>query len=262
MTLAPKTQEARRRIQRISERKLLVKALVYGEPGVGKTYLCCTAPRVSLLLTEASVAIPTIRAFRRDRGVDVDVWEILSGEDLQAAIDFLRYDEHRYETVALDSLSDLNERIKRGVVREACEFAAQRGRYHDPDIPEESDWGRISTRTADVIRQFHDLPVNVVMTAHVMDIRNELRRVPHVQPRTLASRLPGSFNLVGHLGVYEVNGTTLRRLLVQPTEIYVAKNPGGALPPSVDNPDLSVLLPQVVRVLEAESLTDTTRGEV
>ena len=97
---------ARRRIRRISETKLYVKALIYGDPGVGKTYLCCTAPKALLLLTEANVAEPTIRAFRRDRGIDVDVWEILTGTDLQDALDFLRYEDHGYQTVCLDSLSD------------------------------------------------------------------------------------------------------------------------------------------------------------
>lgn len=222
------------KIKKVSTRKVYVKALIYGEPGAGKTYLACTAPKPLVLLTEPAVSDATMLAVKRDLGIDPDVWEIEEWADLENAYEYLASGQHDYQTLVLDSLTDLYRRIMRMTLSAAIE----RRPSHDPDVPEQGDWYRVQERLRNIVRMFRDLPMHVVFTALVMDIRNEMRRVPLVQPKSLAEELPAYCNLVGYLGVQEVDGAYVRKLLVQPTDVYAAKNPGGSLPPVVEKPNL------------------------
>lgn len=232
------------KIRKVSARKTYVKALIYGEPGAGKTYLACTAPRPLILLTEPAVSDTTMLAAKRNLGVDPDVWEVLDWVDLEEAFEYLASGTHSYETVVVDSLTDLYRRV----MRLALETALEKRPSHDPDVPEQGDWFRVQERLRYIVRMFRDLPMHVVFTALVMDIREEMRRVPFVQPKSLAQELPAYCNMVGYLGVVESDGKFVRKLLVQPTDTYVAKNPGGALPPVVEDPNLSVVFNQIVTV--------------
>lgn len=224
-----------KQIKKASTQQAYVKGLIYGEPGAGKTYLACTAPKPLVLLTEPSVSSPTMLAVLRDLGVDPDVWEILDLDDLEQAFSFLIGGKHKYETVVIDSLTDLYRRMMQAII----ESSIARRPSRDPDVPEQGDWFKVQERIRHVARSFRDLPMHVIFTALVMDIRNDVRRVPLVQPKSLAQELPAYCNLVGYLAVQELEGKYHRRLLVTPTDIYVAKNPGGSLPPIVDNPNLT-----------------------
>lgn len=229
------------KIKRISERPLLVKALIYGEPGAGKTYLGCTAPNFLILLTEPAVSDATMQAVKRDLGIDAAVWEINSWEDLEEAYDYLQGGQHDFDTVVIDSLTDLYRRLMRSVIDAAVNKRPSR----DPDIPEQGDWFKVSEKLRYIVRLFRDLPMDVVFTALSMNIRNEMRTVPFIQPKSLAMELPAFCNLVGYLGVTEDGDTRVRKLLVEATDIYVAKNPGGTLPAVVNNPNLTEIFKQI-----------------
>ncbi len=239
-------------IKLASERPLYVKMLVYGASGVGKTYLCCTAPDCLVLLTEPSVADATLRAFARDRGVHVPVWDVSSGDELDAAYEYLAGGRHPFKTVVVDGLTDINQRVKRAVIQASIERARKRGREHDPDTLEEGDWGRVMERMSHIIQLFRDLPMHVVMTALAVDVRNESRRVPFLQPRSVAERVPAYFNCVAYLTAYEANGVVVRKLYTEGSEAFLAKNPGKALPTVVENPDLGRIFPAVLGALKNE----------
>lgn len=239
------------KIRRVSERPILVKALIYGEPGAGKTYLACTAPKPLVLLTEPSVSDATMQAVHRDLGADPGVWDIDTLEDLEMAYEYLEGGKHEYETVVVDSLTDLYRRLMKTVV----DAAVSRRSNHDPDVPEQGDWLRVQEKLRYIVRLFRDLPMNVVFTALVMDIRDEMRRVPFIQPKGLALEIPAFFNLVGCLKAVDDNGKTTRKLLVEQTETYVAKNPGGTLPPVVENPNLTTLFGQIKGGLKKNEVT-------
>lgn len=252
------TPVAHPKIRLVSERPTYVKALIYGDAGSGKTFLGATAPDALILLTEPSVSDTTLKAVKGMLGYNPAVWELESLDDLSEAYEFLTETEHSYKTVVLDSLTDLFRRTVRKVLGVAVERAMEKGRVHDPDVPEQGDWFRIAEKLRYVTRAFRDLPMNVVFTALVMDIRNEMRKVPFVQPKSFALELPAFFNLVGYLGVSMEGGESVRKLLVTPTDTFVAKNPGGALPDVVENPDLRKIFTEIQNqnLNEKESVVD------
>lgn len=229
------------KIKLASEMPLYVKALIYGEPGAGKTYLACTAPNPLVLLTEYDVSKPTMRRVQLDLKKEIAVWPITEWKDLEEAFEFLQSGEHDFQTVVLDSLTDLNRRLTRAVI----DHAVERRPSHDPDVPEQGDWFRVSEKLRHMVRMFRDLPMHVVMTALVQDVRQEMLKIPLVQPKSLALELPGLFNLVGCLKAVEGDEGHVRKLLVESTDTYVAKNPGGKLPPVIEKPNLTTIFKEV-----------------
>ncbi|WP_026487664.1 ATP-binding protein [Caldanaerobius polysaccharolyticus] len=229
------------KIKLASEMTLYVKALIYGEPGAGKTYLACTAPNPLVLLTEYDVSKATMLRVQKDLNKEIAVWPVAAWSDLEEAFEFLQSGEHDFQTVVLDSLTDLNRRLTRSIV----ETAVERRPSHDPDVPEQGDWFRVSEKLRHMVRMFRDLPMHVVMTCLVQDVRQEMLKVPLVQPRSLALELPGLFNLVGCLKAVETDDGHVRKLLVEATDTYVAKNPGGVLPPVIESPNFTKIFEEV-----------------
>ncbi len=237
------------KIRKISERKVYAKAIIYADPGVGKTWMCCTAPRALLLLTEPEISVPTIKAYERKFGVDIDTWDIDSLEELSEAFSYLVEGNHDYETVCIDSLTDIYRRI----MRSAIDYAVSKRPSRDPDVPEQGDWFKVSEKIRTTVRLFRDLPMHVVFTTLAMDIKNEMKTVPFVQPKSLAQELPAFCNLVGYLAVkQDDDGSHVRKLLVAATDDYCGKNPGNALPPVVVNPNLTEIFKAMEHLKESD----------
>lgn len=81
-----------------------VKCVVYGGAGVGKTRLCATAPKP--LLISAEEGLLSIG------DVEIDYIEIKTLKDLDDAYNYIKkLPKGKYETIALDSLSEIAEAL-------------------------------------------------------------------------------------------------------------------------------------------------------
>lgn len=229
------------KIKKATQIPVYVKALIYGEPGAGKTYLSCTAPNPIILMTEYDVSLATIVKVQKDLGREIAVWEVQSLEDIEEAYQYLVSGKHNFETVVLDSITDFNNLV----VRFAVDYALKKKPVHDPDILEMSDWQRVIAKMQNIVVAFRALPMHVVVNALVAT-GDDLRKGPAVTPKSLAATLPAMFNMVGALAAVEQEGQVVRKLLVSPNDRYIAKNPGGLLPPVIDNPNLTKIFEEVV----------------
>lgn len=234
-------KDLKSKIVSIDSIPIYAKCLIYGDPGAGKTRLSCTAPKPLVLLTELSTSEPTIRQVYEETGNKADIWNITDLDELWEAYEFLLAGNHNYQTVILDSLTDLN----RMVIRGSIELAVSKRPSHDPDIPEQGDWYRAQESLRRIVRNFRDLPMDVVFTTLALYIKDDLKTVPALQPKSIISEIPSYCNLVGYLEVTEKNGVYTRNLRVTPNEFYIGKNPGGRLPDVVENPNLSDIFQKV-----------------
>lgn len=254
MTISP--HKAGARLRSLSETPIYVKALIYGDPGVGKTFLACTAKNPFLILSEWAVARPTLERLKKDRGTDPDTWFVNSMDDFLEAYKYVAANVQKYDTIVVDGVTDLNDRAIAEVLKSSIESAANRKTAHDPDQLEIGDWGKVANKTLYAVKLLRDLPCDVVMTALVQDIKSEMCVGPMIAPKSAQKRLPAQFSMMGYLVAEHKPGKpSVRKLHLDSTLAYQAKNPGGALPSTVENPDLSVLFPQIRAFLAYDAPT-------
>lgn len=235
--------KASERLKSLSETPMYVKALIYGDPGVGKTWLACTVPNPLLVLSEWAVSRLTLERLRRDLGIDPDVIYVESDDDAIEALKYARAHTDKYDSLVLDGITDLNDRIMREVLQEVT-LAKEK---HDPDILEQRDWNRVLTRTGNVLRLYRDFPGHTVITA--LATEEMMKIVPLIYPKSLRKMIASMFNFVGYLTAEARAGKpSMRRLHTDLAVAHIAKSPGGFIPPVVENPNFQDLIPQIVSV--------------
>lgn len=250
------TDEVRARIHKLSQSDLHIKMLLYGDPGAGKTFVAGTAPKVLLALTEEHVSKPTLYKVRKMFGYDPDVFTIDTFDDVVELYTLLKYGDTGHETLVLDSVLDMERRLIEKILAGAVKRRADKDAIHDPDILDLGDWNRVSEVMRRIIRQFRDLPMDVVMTTLIMDDKQDSVYRPFIQPKTFAREFAAYFNTVCYIRT-ERQGEDEKHIMQTTGDgLYICKNPGGVMPYEMVNPDLSKIFPAIRKALQRLSKED------
>ena len=145
------------------------KILVYGAPGTGKTMFALTFPRVALVDTEGGADLYGGR-------YTFDVLRTKSFTDILAAIEAVKADNGRtWQTLVIDPITIVWQ-VLQDAGQQAAEARATRyNRPADDVVLTQRDWGVIKCRLYNAMTDLTNLPVNVILTAHLKDVTEQRR---------------------------------------------------------------------------------------
>lgn len=143
-----------------------INALVYGPSNAGKTTLAGQLPNNLILATEQG----TVSAARSStKAKNVKVWEIKKWSDLEEAFVYLRDEDHPFEWVTIDSLTNMQQMMLREILGVANE---KRPTGTDIDIPQIQDYQKWQNMFKRFVTDFNGLPINVLWTAQTMELED------------------------------------------------------------------------------------------
>lgn len=231
------------RLDTTQRRERYLKLLIYGNFGVGKTYLAGTASEVEsmqdVLIINAEAGDLTLSEFEGIDEISVRDFRTLGrineylrqhcrardeGDD-----DFLRESEaklrgvepddvetpRKYRTVIIDSLTEL----------EAYCFNQLLGITDTTRLDDEtqsaewSEYKKNHTMMQRVVRAFRDLPMHVIYTASEQYQQDETKRFKYSPDLTgkLSKKIQGYMDMVGYLAIGKDGEKPVRRLYVSPS---------------------------------------------
>ncbi|MBD3268523.1 AAA family ATPase [bacterium] len=225
-------------IKSMEETVKYLKVLVYGESGVGKTWLAGSAADVEemspVLISDFEEGLISIR----DR--EMDVLKVRDHHDLRELSDVIKNigsEEVPYKTVIVDSLTELYDLNMEVQLR-----AEQRPNA----VPELRDWLICANKMRKFLRFVRAQPMNFITICQARVLEDELTgavsRVPDL-PGKLSGQVGHYFDIVGYLSVsLDRSGETVTRTLqVQPYRRITAKDRTGEFGVAIEDPTMKKL---------------------
>lgn len=215
---------------------------IYARGGVGKTTLVGTMPGKGLLLDVPQIEGGTfVLADKADR---IDIVEIEEWDAIDEAYWNIKKGTWKYNWVAIDSITAMQELAKRKVIKE-------RNLDADPHKITLPEWGEIGQLVGELVYRFRTLPIWTIWVAqerqHGNDDDGSTPR--QLGPDVIASALRAlqpSMMLVGRLAVAQNgDGRWERTLRVGPHPSYITKVralPGKQIPDVLTKPNLNEIL--------------------
>ena len=189
--------------------------LVYGEGGVGKTTFAATAPKPFIADAEGGTK------YLGKRGIELSGAHIEKWLDMKEFMAYVLDPKNGVETVVLDPIGELLEKLKRHMIAQADPKLVQKD-----GAPTMAGWGYVKDGIRAVVKTLRDSGKNVLIIAHLDEKKDEDRIVkrPLIQT-TVAQELVNAVDVVGFFTKVRVDDEVKRVILVDTeTDKYVAKD--------------------------------------
>lgn len=233
------------KIEKVRERQASMNLMIYGKSGVGKTRLVGSAWEVPEMRRVLYIDVEGgIMTLRKDFP-EVETVRIRSWKDMQAIYDELYAGGHGFETVILDSLTEIQKFNMDQIMINLINSNDDR----DMDVPSLREWGKNLEQIRRFVRAYRDLPVNVLFTCLEREDKDRMGRpikLPSLSGK-MAGEVAAFLDIVLYYNMKEVDGEQKRILQSVATESTIAKDRSGMLPPVVVDPTMEVLYDYIVR---------------
>ena len=204
------------------------KILVYGMAGAGKTFLARTAPG-NVMVISAEAGLLSIRDAQ-----NVEAIEVKSAAEVVEVYEALRSGKLQYDTVCLDSISEISELL----------LQAEKARHKDA----RKAYGEVQESVTNVMRAFRDLQMHVMFICKEDKVNNDgtFEQAPKMVGTKLGQSITYFFDEVLALRVIEDtdeegNPVQARWLQTRIGQGYVAKDRSGKLE-AFEEPNLTKLI--------------------
>lgn len=131
--------------------------LIYGRFKKGKTRFCSTAPNVLLVDPEIGAD---------DLPPDLDIFPVEKWQDYDDLVKYLRKGDHRYQYVAIDGITKVNNLALRFVMSQEEEMNLNR----KPGMVQKQDYNKSGELLKGLITSLQSLPIGKIYTAQERQI--------------------------------------------------------------------------------------------
>jgi phage nucleotide-binding protein len=242
-TLTPKTLGGLP-VKAVQERSAYYNILIYGDSGTGKTTLAGSADEVPSMRPVLFVDIEGGTESLRHSYPGVETVRVTTWKEMQLVYDVLHSGEHDYQTVVLDSLTE----IQKFNMYTIMESVVQKRPDLDIDVPSMREWGKNLEQMRKFVRGFRDLEMHTIFTALNATDKDQKTGQVMMKPQLsgkLANEVAAFLDIVGYYYVKQIgdgeDAEFKRLLLTQKTDAQVAKDRSGKLPMVVEYPTMKLL---------------------
>ena len=222
--------------------------IVFGHSKRGKSWLGDTtpAPRVVLDAEAGSRFTPSKKITwnpseappEADGSWETAIVPVRAFRDVTAVYQWLNSGKHPFNSVVLDSISEIQQRAVDDIA--------------GTNLMKTQDWGQLLRMVSDVVRKFRDLitspvkPLDAVVFIAMAKQRSDGVWAPYIQG-SLATVLPYYVDCCAYLDVYpQEDGSTVRRLITGTVPGYeTGERVGGRLGQFIDDPDMTMMIEMV-----------------
>ena len=179
-----------------------LKALIYGQSGVGKTYLAGSVENALVLDLEKGSASA--------KNKNIDIITINSASEFKKSIEWAK--SQPYDTIVIDSITRYSEML----------FVALSKVY--PDKRDSMKlWGDFDLYSRQRIEDILAIDKNIIITALEEPVNDGgmLKKFPMYKANKFKMMLPSYFDLVSHI---IVDNESVRNMINEPTDDAIGKN--------------------------------------
>lgn len=212
-----------KRIKSVDEINSYAKMLIYGRNKNGKTVFASKAPNVLLIDIDEEGS-------RSAHGSGAHVVQVKTFDEVAHVYWYLKAGNHEFESVAIDTITTLQECAIRKVLGEA----EDRDPTREPSTPDRRTWGRANQLVKQLLLDFRNLPMHVIFLAQERVVDDEDSDEPALHtvslPAGSRSTALGCVGLIGRIYLKEVRDRKAKknvweaRILVGPHEQYDTGN--------------------------------------
>ena len=209
-----------------------VVMMIYGEGGVAKTTFASTAPNPIIADCENGAKYFGLR------GIKVNVAQIEKWSDMREFLDYVKNEANKVETVVIDPLGELMDKLKKFMVATGDTKLVQKD-----GNPTMAGWGWLKKTFKDYLKVLRDSGKNVILIAHIEENKDEDRIVKRPKIETkISDDIVNMVDIVGYMTSIQSEGETKRIIIVDPgNDKFTAKDRTGQLGKVIE-PDFSKII--------------------